>query len=120
MLLVPVFEIFYAFAVLFIACEMGQRQNIAYDECNEIFNQFKWYLFPVEIRRNLPIILNYTQQSVDIKCFGSAACDRETFKYVSVDLVFSMINQMKLTEFIRTISDNKKSILVFHCASQVL
>lgn len=37
----------------------------------------------MEIQRVLPIIMNFTQQSVEIKCFGSNACDRISYKYVS-------------------------------------
>lgn len=75
-------QVIYAFGVLFIACEIGQRIAIAFDECSGMIQQFDWYLFAVEIQRMLPIIINVAQQPTDIKCFGSAACDRETFKYV--------------------------------------
>lgn len=89
-LLVAAVEIMYAFGNLFISCELGQRVNLAFDECNEMVNQFDWYRFTMEIQRMLPTILNYTQQPVDIKCFGSATCDRETFKYVSTNLEFGL------------------------------
>lgn len=87
-LLVAACQIIFAFGGIFMTCELGQRINLAFDECNEIINQFKWYLFPVKIQRMLPIILHYNQQPVDIKVFGSIACDRETFKYVSVNRSF--------------------------------
>lgn len=47
-----------------------------------MINQFDWYLMPADIQRMLPIIVNFAQQPVYIVCFGSAACDRDTFKYV--------------------------------------
>lgn len=78
-----VLETFYAFGAIFIDCELSQRVNLAFDECSEIINQFDWYLFPGELQRMLPIILNYAQQPVEIKCFGSTACNRATLKYVS-------------------------------------
>lgn len=82
-LVMTVIEVIYAFSTMFISCELGQRLNFGNDECNEIIDQFKWYRFPANIQQMLPIIMNYAQQSVEVKCFGSAACNRETFKYVS-------------------------------------
>lgn len=76
-------EVIYPFAVLFIVCEMAHRYIRANDEIGELVEQFEWYLFPVEIQRMMPSILNFTQQSNEIICFGSTACNRETFKYVS-------------------------------------
>lgn len=84
MLLIIVLQIFYAFGAMFIACELGQRVNLAFNECSEMIHRFDWYLLPAEIQRLLPLIINFAQQPIDIKCFGSAACDRETTEYVSV------------------------------------
>lgn len=83
-LLITTIQTFYAFGIMFVACELCQRSNCEFGECNGMINQFKWYLFPVNVKRILPIIINHAQQSVDIKCFGSTASNRETFKYVSV------------------------------------
>lgn len=40
-------------------------------------------LMPNEMQRMLPSILQFAQQSVETKCFGTIACGRETFKFVS-------------------------------------
>lgn len=77
-------EVIYAFGVLFVACEIGQRINLAFDDCPEMVNQCEWYSFPAEVQRIVPLILNFTQQPFVVKCFGSKACDRETFKCVSL------------------------------------
>lgn len=69
---------------MFIACELCQRVNLAFSECNDITDQFEWYLFPAEAQRLLPMIIYFAQQPVDVKCYGSTACDRETFKSVSM------------------------------------
>lgn len=84
MTMITLMEIFYAFGVLFVSCELGQRINIAFYECLKIIDQFNWYRLPAEIQQMLPLIINFAQLPVDIKCFGSVACDREMFKYVSV------------------------------------
>lgn len=47
MLLIIVLQIFYAFGAMFIACELGQRVNLAFNECSEMIHRFDWYLLPV-------------------------------------------------------------------------
>lgn len=84
MLLITINEVMYAFGVLFIACEIGQRITIAFIECSDIIDQFKWYLFPAKIQRMLPLLMNFTQKTIEIKCFGGMKSDRDTFKYVSI------------------------------------
>lgn len=79
---ITIFQVIYPFAVLLITCELCQQMNFAFDECNDMIVQFEWYLFPADVQRMLPLIINFTQQPVEINCFGSTAADRETFKYV--------------------------------------
>lgn len=90
MLVITMFQVFYAFGVMFIGCELCQQINLAFDGCNDVFAQFKWHLLPAEIQRMFPFIIHYTQQPVNINCFGSWACNRETFKCVSLFCVFTV------------------------------
>lgn len=76
-------EVIYAFGVMLAACELGQRVQQAFIECSDIIYQLDWYKFPTEIQRMLPIIMNFTQQPIAFECFGSTACVRETFEFVS-------------------------------------
>lgn len=95
-------QIIYPFGCLFVVCEMGQRINLAFAQCIEMFDQFEWYLFPDGIQRMLPMIFYLTQQPFEIICFGSAACDRETFKSVSIAQILLKsieINQIKKLNF---------------------
>lgn len=64
------------------SCEMGQRLRIAYQKLNDKIDQFNWHLLPKEIQRLLLILIIHTQQPVEVLCFGSTACDRETFEKV--------------------------------------
>lgn len=124
MFLVTIIETCYAFGVMFIVCELFQRINLAFDECNEMVDQLDWYLFPAKIQQMLPIIIHFTQQPCEIKCFGSAVCDRDTFKYVStiieprrhVELLIigqaRPFNQSNLS-----FSGDQDGILLFHNAS---
>lgn len=76
-------EIIYAFGALLMDCEISQRTSQAFDECSDVVAQFNWYLFPVKVRRMMPTVLRFTQQPIEIHLFGGAACNRETFKFVS-------------------------------------
>lgn len=54
-LLIFLLQVFYAFGVMFIACEISQRITFAFDGCYEIIDDFDWYLLPAKIQRMLPI-----------------------------------------------------------------
>lgn len=83
-LVMTAMEVFYSFGVLFMSCEIGQRLNVAFDECGRKVELLVWYLFPTKVQRMVPLIMNFTQQPIEITCFGSTACGRETFKYVRI------------------------------------
>lgn len=93
-LFVTMIEIVYAFGVMLIASEMGQRMNVEFDECSQMVDQFDWYLFPTKVQRMLPLILNFTQQPFVVRCFGSSACDRNTFKSASVTILNTILHQL--------------------------
>lgn len=81
--IITALQIFYAFGIFGVACELSQRIIVAFDECNDMICRFEWYLLPAEIQIVLPLIMQFAQQPVNMKCFGSVACDRDTLKYVS-------------------------------------
>lgn len=80
---VPFFELFWSFGLVFIACELAGRMSYEFDDTNATIGQFKWYLFPLKIQQLLPTTILNAQQEVGIECFGSAMCNRETFKMVN-------------------------------------
>lgn len=82
MLLVIVSYAFYAFGMALICCELGERFSNCYSEIPEKICQFEWYLFTPELQKILPIMMIVAQQPVEIECFGSISCSRETFKKV--------------------------------------
>lgn len=86
-LLGTMIEVIYSFGVLFITCEVCQRSSQSLGESSDLIDQFEWYLFPAEIQRMMPMILQFTQQPFELICFGSTACNREAFKYVSANKV---------------------------------
>ena len=86
--MVPVFELFVSFNLVFICCELAGRLSDEFVEiCSEI-ERIKWYSLPLKMQQILPFVLIHAQEPVDFECFGSMPCDRETFKRV-VDSGFS-------------------------------
>lgn len=77
-----IIQTFYAFCVLFLTCEFGERLTIVFDELEYEIEQFDWYLFPNEIQRILLTLMVFGQQEVSLQCFGSTSTNREAFKKV--------------------------------------
>lgn len=83
MLIVPMFELFWAFTLVGLSCELGGKMSLEFEEICVWIDQLKWYLFSIEMRQMLPTIIMSAQQWVGFVCIGSIPCDRETFKKVS-------------------------------------
>lgn len=81
-LIVPIFELGAAFIAVFISCELTGRVTSRFEDIYRTIEQIKWYLFPLKLRKILPIILMNAQEPVYFECFGSISSDRETFKKV--------------------------------------
>lgn len=79
---VPTYQIFWAFGLIFLACELSQKVKDEFDDICEMIGQFDWYLLPYKLRRMLTIILINAQQPVYLECFGSFVCNRDTLKKV--------------------------------------
>lgn len=86
MILMTIFEAFYAVCIVFVTCERGEQFTITYGELENVIKEFDWYLFSIEIQRLLPIILLGAQQPIELQCFGSLSTSRESFKKVRQSL----------------------------------
>lgn len=75
----------YAFGIVFLVCELGERASGTFFEISDEIDQLKWYLFSDQIKRMFPTILIFAQQSVNFECFGSILCNREAFQSVSLE-----------------------------------
>lgn len=76
-----------ALITVFIACELSQRLDHAFEKINFTIDQFDWYLFPALIQRMIPTVSVVAQQPVSMECFGSIKCTRETFKKVGIETI---------------------------------
>lgn len=70
--------------LVFIACDLGQRTSDAFAGIDITIGQFDWYLFPIKIKRILPMIIANAQQPVLLECFGGITCTREVFRKVGI------------------------------------
>lgn len=75
-------EVFCAFCFVSVACELGERFSGAFEDVSDLIGEFKWYRFPGEVQRLLPILLVHTQRPIALECFGSILCVREALKSV--------------------------------------
>lgn len=114
-ILLPVINGLVALALAFIACELGQRMNDAFDKIDIALERSKWYLFPIEIQRLLPMIHAITQQPVSLECFGSITCSRAVFKNVSIDQF--NVNATKFGHDFNPFSDYSSCLFVFYGAT---
>lgn len=84
-IVVPLFEFFSTLVLLFTSCELPGRVSTEFQNISDLINEFEWYLFSLEMKKMLPIIMANAQEPVDFKCFGNFACNRETFKKVRLE-----------------------------------
>lgn len=89
--IILMFEAFYSFALIFIACELGERANLAFREIDYLVKQFNSYNFPPCIQKMLPIFLAMTQKKFWFVVFGSITCSRESLKKVSQFVKFVLV-----------------------------
>lgn len=73
---------FYAFGILIMVCETGDRNTNAFEPIQGVLEEFDWLSFPLELQRKLPMIWAMAQKPVTLKCFGRISCNRESFKKV--------------------------------------
>lgn len=76
-------EMIWAHAYIFIVCESGQKVSDAFRDIGYEFDQFKWYLLSIKMRKMFPIFMIVTQKPVGLDVFGNISADREDFKKVS-------------------------------------
>lgn len=73
---------------IFFFCNQGNLLTNRFEDFENIICQKEWYLFPIEIQKVLPIIINGLQDTVLLRGFGSIACTRSTFQNVNVFFAF--------------------------------
>lgn len=113
----PTLELFSTLVIFFTPCEMAGRISIGFDEINDHINQFDWYLFSLEMKKLLLIVMANGQQPVDIACFGSFACNRSTFKKVKRHEI--LVSRFFVNLWLRFFPGHHMCIFVFHGAATI-
>lgn len=80
----PFVLIFWAFASMFMMCQVADNVTNRFDALNNAIWQTEWYCFPIDVQKIWPTIMMDIQEPVFIRGFGNVLCTRETFKKVSV------------------------------------
>lgn len=88
--------VFWAFALSFLACEIGQWVTNQYNVLGDELTAINWYSLPIELQRTYLVFLLDTQQPIHIESYGGIVSSRETFKKVGGFLSqYEIIKQMK-------------------------
>lgn len=72
----------YSFGLTFIACELGHREIYSFVAISNRIEELNWYLFPIDVQKMMPIIIQNAVEPIEIGCFGSITCKRDSFKKV--------------------------------------
>lgn len=76
-------QMFWAFILSLIFCEIGEKMSNAFDEIGGEFGYINWYLLPIVIQRKILMIMSFSQKHVVLSGYGSITGSRAVFKEVS-------------------------------------
>lgn len=76
--------IFWSFAIIFGVCEFGEKLSEAFEQINDVYDQFAWYLLPFDVQHMLSTLIMIAQKPIELRVFGSISCTRITFRKVSI------------------------------------
>lgn len=72
------------FSWIYLLCNNGEVVTSRFHEISVAIFQSSWHLFPMELQRIMPIVLNYSQKEIHMAELGGFACTREVFKRVCI------------------------------------
>lgn len=81
-IIVIILLLFWAFSIIFLYCEIGERVTHEFNEFNEQFCQCNWYSFSIEMQRMFIIVMSNTQRPAIIQGYANTVCTRDAFKQV--------------------------------------
>lgn len=84
-MIVLVTQMFWAFILSLIFCEIGDFLSNSFDKIGGEFSYINWYLLPIVIQRNILLFMSFSHRHVVLSGFGSITGSREVFKEVSLD-----------------------------------
>lgn len=81
-LCLPMVFLFWAFSANLMFCALGERLTSRYIRIDVEITNFIWYIFPLDVQKMLPILLNGTQDAIVLSGIGNVLCTHEAFKDV--------------------------------------
>lgn len=90
-------DMFVSFSLIVGICEFGERLSGNFNEINNVYYQFAWYLFPCNTKNMLSTLIMFAQKPVELRVFGSILCGRITLKNVSNEFHF-LFHNIKLNQ----------------------
>lgn len=81
-MIVLITQMFYAFILSLIFCEIGEKLSHAFDAIGTEFEYINWYLLPMVIQQKIPMIMSFNQKPVILSGYGSVTSSRGAFKQV--------------------------------------
>lgn len=82
-MIVLITQMFWAFTLSLIFCEIGDFFVNSFEAIGAEFENISWYLLPIVIQKQMTMIISFNQIPVILKGYGSITGSREVFKQVS-------------------------------------
>lgn len=79
---------------LYVFCHFGDQITQQFNDVQDAVFNMAWYKFPLEMQKNIPMIISLAQKEVYVEAFGNIHCTREIFMKVK----FSEKNNIKNME----------------------
>lgn len=67
---------------LFVLCWLGNLVTDYFEQIGNVVYQGAWPLYPIELRKKLPVIILIAQKPIYISGFGIIVCSLESYKVV--------------------------------------
>lgn len=76
---------------LFVFCYYGDEVTGKFKGLSVSMYKLNWHLYPIEIRRNMPLIMSIAQKPIYLRGFGRTECTREVFnRLINASYTFFM------------------------------
>lgn len=72
--------------IQFVFCYFGDQITTEYYKTSDIFYDTPWHLYPYELRKHIPFVLQTAQRPVNMRGFGNIICTLPLFKQVNYNL----------------------------------
>lgn len=68
---------------LYLYCHFGDQVTQRFEDIGDAVYQIDWYALPLDMQKNLPMVIALTQKRVFVRGFADTRSTREVFKKVT-------------------------------------